>query len=161
MFYLIGFIDFCEYLLVLNFMAATCFTQAVLGQERQKAVKTLVGTVHRFTGHCHDWVWKGHPRKAQSFTSRAGALFATLSNTWMYKGDYCMSLRPLCKTVVCKHSCLQMIASFFIFTQQLNVFGITLIANEAVHCCTGWRVKIRIPLTLCSYSSIAELCIVY
>lgn len=82
--------------------------------------------------------------RSQAGMGRGSPLFK--SNTNMYKGDYCMSLRPLCKTVVCKHGCLQMIASFFIFAQQLNVFRITLVANEAVHWSTGWKVKIRLPL---------------
>lgn len=69
------------------------------------------------------------------------------SNTNMYKGDYCMSLRPLCKTCLLT----QLFANdcfffFFIFAQQLNVFRITLVANEAVHWSTGWKVKIRLPL---------------
>lgn len=39
--------------------------------------------------------------RSQTGMGRGSPLFK--SNTNMYKGDYCMSLRPLCKTVVCKH----------------------------------------------------------
>lgn len=40
----------------------------------------------------------------KGFTSKDGQRFNTLSNTWLYKGDYCMGSWTLRKSIVSEHS---------------------------------------------------------
>lgn len=102
MFYLI-FNDFYMYMLVLNLTPATHFKEIGTGTTKDWAScrmlkKSVFGIFHWFTDNrwYHDWVFEGHPQKAQSLTIRDGQC-SQFCETQLYKGYYYKGSGTFCE----------------------------------------------------------------
>ena len=94
---LFNFIVFVQYLLSLKLMRHVS-KKLRQGQQQTGKVdkcwkKHLFGSFHKWmgsleTGECHDWVYKEHPQKAQTFTSKDGARITTCWTTAWKKLSY-------------------------------------------------------------------------